>query len=344
MHRLITLSLGALVWLSMLSASWASVQYAPKAKRLPNATLRMLANGTDAKASVKLVPLAQLRGKPIAILYWKLGDTKSETELKAFQALQNVPAYKGKIHFLSAVKASNEKAIKEATKRARTLKLTIPLVMDRNQLAPYLEAWFAFPRYGLVDKDGYVRIWHCAHLAETVGPKMTFLKALKLAASGKAVPTMRGSTKMNNSHLLVGKKIPNVGLDNSNNKATTARKYHKKKPLMIAFWSVTCPHCRQVIPAVAKYWHARKGNLDFVTITRAPSDSLKKMIRDLYKEKGYEWPVSYAPENATLSYFNIVKVPTVFMTDANGVIRYVWIQPDANWIGAALESALVTLF
>ena len=343
MMRRILWSVGVFCFL-LGSVAFAEVQYGPKARKLPNATLRVLADGVNPKATVNLVPLAQFAGKPIAILYWKIGDTKSETELKAFQALRLLPTYKGKVVFLSAVKATTDADIKAATKRARELKVAVPIVMDRNQLAPYLEAWFAFPRYGLVDKSGYVRIWHCAQLAETVGPKMTFLKGLNLAATGKSIPTMRGTTKLKNTHALVGKKLPNVGLNDANNKPTTAQKYVQKKPLIVAFWSVTCPHCRQVIPAVAKYWHMRKGNVDFVTITRAPSDELKKMIRDFFKEKSMEWGISYAPENATLGFFNIVKVPTVLLVDKTGVIQHVWIQPDADWIGQALESALVTMF
>ena len=342
MRRLISWSLGCFLML-LASSAMASVILGPKANTLPNATFRVLPNGTDAKAEVKLVPAASLRGKPIALLYWKVGDSKSETELKVFQKLATLPTYKGKVHFLSAVKASSAADIKAATKRIRELKLSIPTVMDRNQLAPYLEAWFGFPRYGLVDKDGRIVVWHVAHLTETIGPNYTFMKALQQLAAGKKVPAMRGTTKLKNTHQLIGKKIPNVGLNDEQGKATTTMKYHKGKPLLLAFWSVTCPHCRQVIPVVGKYWHARKGNVDLVTITRAPSDSLKKMIRDLFKEKGFSWGVSYAPENATLGFFNIVKVPTVILADKKGIIRYVWIQPDAKWIEGAIESAFVTL-
>ncbi len=344
MKRALSWGLSILFLLSS-SVVFADFALGPKAKRLPNSTLRVLPNGIDKNAKLQLVPVAQLLGKPIAILYWKVGDKKSEAELKVFQALNKLPLYKGKVHFLAAVKASTEAAVKEAVKRARELKITIPVVMDRSQLAPYLEAWFAFPRYGLVDKDGFVRIWNCAQLTEAVGPNMNFLKALGLAVAGKPVPTMRGTTKLVNTHTLVGKKIPNVGLNGADGKPTTARKYHKKgRPLLIAFWSVTCAHCRVVMPVVAKYWQARKGNLDFISITRAPSKSLKDMIRDFQKEQHVTWPVSYAPENATLGYYNIVKVPTLLLVDQKGIIRYTWIQPDADWIAGALEVALMKLF
>jgi thiol-disulfide isomerase/thioredoxin len=313
----------------------------PPTKTIPNMTFRVLPNGTDAKAQITLVPMAQYQGKPIAIIVWKVGDTKSETELKAFQALAGLPTYKGKVHFLSAVKVSGDADHKTVIARARALKLTVPVILDRSQLSPYLEAWFAFPRYGLIDKNLKLRIWNCAKLSETVGPNMTFLKAVMLGASGKAIPTMRGIGKPKNTYELTGKQVPNVGLNNAKLKPTTARKYIKGKPTLICFWSVTCPHCRQVIPAVAKYWSNRKGNLDMVTITRAPSEDLRKQIRDLFKTSNVTWPVAYAPENATLSYFNIVKVPTVILTDKKGVIKYVWIQPDAKWIGGAIENAIL---
>ncbi len=340
MSTMLRCLLGVLLSCSM-GLGLAHADLGPPAKTLPNMTFRVLPNGTNPKASLELKPIADLKGKPIAIIYWKVKDTKSETELQAFQAMAGLPAYKGKVQFYSAVKASTPSEVEAATQRARELKVKIPVIMDRSQLAPYLEAWFAFPRYGLVNKDLVLKVWHCAQLGETVGPNTTFMQAIQKAAEGKTLETMRGITKPNNTYELVGKKLPNVGLNNSADKATTVMKYMKGKPIVVSFWSVTCPHCREVIPAVANYWKLRKGNMDMLTITRAPSEELRKMIRDLYKTKGLEWPVAYAPENATLGFYNIVKVPTVILADKNGVIRYVWIQPDAKWIGRALENAIL---
>ena len=321
--------------------SVAQAQIGPKPNQIGNVTLRVLQNGTNPKAQPKFVPFVGLKGKPVAILYWKINDTKAETELKIFEKIAGMKAYAGKIHFFSAVKAANAKDEKAAVARIRQLKLKIPTILDRNQIAPYLEAWWAFPRYGLIDKKGFVRIWNCASSVEVIGPKMTFLAGLNLAAAGKPIPTLRGTTKLTNSHQLVGKKFPDVGLNNAKLKPTTLSKLIKGKTTLLAFWSVTCPHCRQVIPAVAKYWKARQANgVYMLTITRAPSQELRDMITKLHKTSKVSWHTAYAPENATLSYFNIVKVPTVFLIDKKGIIRYVWIQPDANWIQRALETAL----
>lgn len=330
-----------LMFVGMQRVAYADDLAGFEARKLPNATLKVLPNGTDEKAETELLPLASLFGKPIAVLYWKVGDAKAETELKAFQALQNLPKLKGKIHFLSAVKASSSADQKAAIKRARELKLTMRLVLDRDQIGPYLEAFYQFPRYGLIDKTGAVKVWHCAHLAERVG-EMTFLKALYVAAEGKEIPTMRGTTKMKNSHQLIGKRFPDVGLDGSDLKPRTMKNYFQKgRPLLVAFWSVTCAHCQRVIPALAKYWTLRKGNIDLVTITRAPSQELRDMIAKLQKEKAVEWPVAYAPENATLSFWKIVKVPSVFLIDKNGTVRHVWIQPEDAWLDKVIEAALV---
>lgn len=338
---LLCLGLGN-VWADATSSKDAA-DLGPPVQTLPNMTFRTLANGVNQKEEVRLQPLAEFKGKPLAILYWKLNDAKAETELKAFQALAQLPSYKGKVQFVSAVKASSPDEITAAVKRAQALQLTIPLLMDNSQLSPYLEAWFEFPRYGLVDKDLKLRVWHCQQLTETVGPGTTLLQAIQMAAEGKPLVAMRGIAKPNNTYELVGKPLPNVGLNDVKDKDTTMSKYMQGKPIVIGFWSVTCPHCRQVIPAVAQYWSLRKGNLDMLTITRAPSEMLRKMITDLYKEKKLEWPVAYAPENSTLGFFNIVKVPTVILADKKGIIRYVWIQPDAAWIGRAVENVILHL-
>ena|GEM_PF-1773295 len=311
-----------------------------EARRLPNATLKVLPNGTDEQAKATLLPMASLFGKPIAVLYWKVGDAKAETELKAFQALQHLPKFKDKLHFLTAVKASSTSEEQAAIKRARELKLSMRLVLDRDQIGPYLEAFYQFPRYGLIDKTGAVKVWHCAHLAEVVGAGMTYLQALYVAAEGKDIPTMRGTAQMSNSHQLVGKPFPDVGLDGVDLKPRTLKTYFTPgRPLLIAFWSATCAHCQRLIPALAKYWNLRRGNIDLLTITRAPSQELREMIVKQQKEKGIEWPVAYAPENATLSFFKIVKVPTVFLIDQKGIVRYVWIQPEDSWIDKVIETS-----
>lgn len=341
--RLFLSIFGALCIALSISSGALAANLGPPTKTLPNMTFKVLPNGTAKDAKVTLIPMAQYHGKPIAVLFWKIGDTKAETELKAFQALAQLPTYKGKIHFLSAVKAPSSAEQKNAVARARKLKLSIPLILDNSQLSPYLEAWFSFPRYGLIDKAGKLRIWNCAKLGETVGPNMTFLKAIHLASTGKAIPTMRGITKPKNTYELTGQEVPNVGLSDAKLKPTTVKKMLKGKPMLIAFWSVTCAHCRQVIPAVAKYWKSRQGNLDMLTITRAPSEDLRNQIKRLFQTSKVSWPVAYAPTNSTLSYYNIVKVPTIILTDKKGVIRYVWIQPDANWIGRAIENAILKL-
>lgn len=334
-----------LLWVLFVGMAWAGQAHADdlagfEARKLPNATLKVLPNGTDAKAETALLPLATLFGKPIAVLYWKVGDAKAETELKAFQALQHLPKLKGKLHFLTAVKASSTSEEEAAIKRARELKLPLQLILDRDQLGPYLEAFYQFPRYGLIDKTGAVKVWHCAHLAEVVGAGMTYLQALHVAAEGKEIPTMRGTAQMRNSHQLVGKPFPDVGLDDVNLKPRTLKTYITKgRPMLLAFWSATCAHCQRLIPALAKYWNLRRGNIDLLTITRAPSQELREMIVKQQKEKGIDWPVAYAPENATLSFFKIVKVPTVFLIDQQGIVRYVWIQPEDSWLDKAIETS-----
>jgi peroxiredoxin len=319
----------------------AEASLGPPPKDIPNITFRVLPNGTDPKAEPVLVPFAQYLGKPIALIYWQINHNDSETELKALQALSTIPAYKDKVIFLSAVKIATDVEEQVAIKRARELKLSIPLLLDRTQIAPYLEAWFDLPRYGLIDGKGKLRIWNCRQLTETVGPNMTFLRAIQLAASGKNVPVMKGIAKPNNTHELVGKMLPNVGLDGIDGKPTTMSKYLRGKPIVLAFWSVTCDHCVIVLPAVTRYWQMRKGNLDMLSITRAPSEMLRKMIDDFFKKIGMSWPTAYAPENATLGYFNIVKVSTIILADKKGIIRYVWIQPDESWIASAIEAALI---
>ena len=323
---------------SLLFPALAMANLGPPTRRIGNMTLKMVKNPSTS-TSVELFPIVQWRGKAIALMFWKVGDSQSEAAAKAFEKIAKI--YKGKLHFATGVKASTTPDIKKAQARAKKLGLQLPMFFDRSQISGDIGAWYNFPRFGIIDKKGYIRVWNCGSLTEMAGPNVNILKAIQMAAAGKKLPTARclGRPKKINSHALVGKRVPNVGLDDEKGKSKTARKMLNKKPTLILFWSATSDHCKRIVPLVAKYWRARKGNIDMLSITRAPSQELKDMIKKLFKEKGVKWPVAYAPENATLSFFNIVKVPTVFLLDKNGVIRHTWIQPE-KWVVRSIEAAL----
>ena len=324
----------------LLTAGVAAAQTGAPPTRVPNMTFEYLPSGAP-KAKVSTFPIFRVVGKkPIVFLYIKPGHAASETELQVFHTMSQ--QFKGKAAFYVVAKATKPAEKKAAIAKARALKLKLPLLLDRNQLTPYMEAWWQFPKYALVDKQGYFRVTNAASFNEAVGTGMTLLKALKQAVAGKPFAGVwRGVAKSVNSYALAGKKFPDVALDDPSGKPKVLSAYFKKgRPLVVGFWSVTCHVCKPVFTEVGNWWRARRGNVDMVAITRAPTTWLKNEIKKFQASKGY-FPVSYAPENRTLSFFKIVKVPTVILVDRKGIVRHVWIQPNNTRIAGQIEAALV---
>ena len=94
------------------------------------------------------------------------------------------------------------------------------------------------------------------------------------------------------------------------------------KPVLLVFWNTWCSNCLRELPQVNRLAEkfAPKG-LEILAVNTAINDSETKAR--VYREKyGYKFPIAFDHHFEMGKAFGIQGVPTVFLVDAQGIVRY----------------------
>lgn len=137
------------------------------------------------------------------------------------------------------------------------------------------------------------------------------------------------------SALSVGEKAPDFQARTLSGKPVGLADAKDAKAMVLVFWATWCPYCEVAIP-ILKEAYAKYGSAGvvFFAINPGLNDSLRKV--ELYASKHeFPYPVLYDEKGAISRLFGIQGVPTVFIVDPDGIIRYI-----GNEVGADLSSII----
>ena len=119
-----------------------------------------------------------------------------------------------------------------------------------------------------------------------------------------------------------GQKISLFSSTDLNGKTIDMRQLVGKKPVMLVFWASWCPTCREEMPKINQlYEKYRNKGMAFIGINVGYNDSVAK-ARAFIKKTGMAFPVIFDKGGKISRQFAVQGVPTVFVTDRNGVVRF----------------------
>lgn len=131
---------------------------------------------------------------------------------------------------------------------------------------------------------------------------------------------------------MIGKIAANIDLVDLDGNKTTLETY-KGKVIMLNFWATWCGPCRAEIPDFIKmYEKHEKDGLVIVGISgfREDIESIKKYV----SENSMNYPILFvekdAVETLVKNYGGIQGIPTTFLIDKKGVIRFKWVGPKSE--------------
>ena len=119
----------------------------------------------------------------------------------------------------------------------------------------------------------------------------------------------------------VGEPLPDFSVQTFDGKSLS-RAGFAGKPLLLVFWNTWCSDCMRELPEinrlVAKF---APGRVAVLAINTALNDSESK-ARAYWKKSAYLFPTGFDHSFETGTAFKVRGVPTVFLVDSKGVVRY----------------------
>lgn len=110
----------------------------------------------------------------------------------------------------------------------------------------------------------------------------------------------------------LGETIPQFSMSDIEGNEITADSFRGRKTL-VAFWSLTCPFCREMI-AELREWDKAKGKDDPALIVFSEGDLAE------HKEFGLESPIILEKDYRTAARFGMFGTPSAVMVNENGTI------------------------
>lgn len=114
----------------------------------------------------------------------------------------------------------------------------------------------------------------------------------------------------------------------------------KGKVVIVDFWATWCGPCIASMPAMKKAQDKYKGNdnVKFVFIdTWETVEDKKKNAMEFMQNKGYDFHVLLDTEDKVVSEFGVTGIPTKFVIDGNGKIRFKSVGYSGNLDGLVDE-------
>lgn len=149
-------------------------------------------------------------------------------------------------------------------------------------------------------------------------------RALKHASTAVALLILTGILfSVVYANLSPGKKAPNFTLPTIDGKKFTLSDKKKAKHVVVMdIWATWCPPCRGEIPYLIKIKKDMSGKS--FTMVGIAIDDEKDAVQKFAKEHGINYTVALDPKGNKLgNSYGIGGIPTTYVIDKKGVIRYV---------------------
>ncbi len=119
----------------------------------------------------------------------------------------------------------------------------------------------------------------------------------------------------------VGQSIPEFTFQAFDG-SVVSRDTLRGKPFLLVFWNTWCPVCMKDLPEVNRVHESlRPRGLSVLALNTALNDN-ENRARSYWEKAGYAFPGGFDRYFEIAQAFGVFAVPTFFLVDANGVVRY----------------------
>ncbi|MFQ5456550.1 MAG: TlpA family protein disulfide reductase [Nitrospirota bacterium] len=118
----------------------------------------------------------------------------------------------------------------------------------------------------------------------------------------------------------IGDKAPSFSLKRLDNNGSLSLKEFEGKILFIDFWATWCGPCKKELPALDSLMKEYNDSLVILAINL---DKKKGKIKKFLEKYPVDLPVLLDPEGNIVSKYGARAMPTSFIIDGNGTIKFV---------------------
>ena len=119
----------------------------------------------------------------------------------------------------------------------------------------------------------------------------------------------------------IGELAPNFELRTIDGEVLHLNDYQGKKAVYLVFWNSWCSYCIRKAPSYNKLHEKFGDRVEIIAVNTTWSDSLEE-IEQFQQRFGAVYTIAMDDGEALTTRFEVYKVPTEFIIDINGVIRY----------------------
>jgi thiol-disulfide isomerase/thioredoxin len=116
----------------------------------------------------------------------------------------------------------------------------------------------------------------------------------------------------------IGKAAPDFSLKSLDGKSTVALSDFQGKVVLLDFWATWCAPCKKTLPELAVLESRMKG-IQFLAVN---IDDHKRNAIDFLEKYGLQINAPYDAKKKVVSRYDIKAMPTLFIIDKKGVIRF----------------------
>jgi peroxiredoxin len=119
----------------------------------------------------------------------------------------------------------------------------------------------------------------------------------------------------------VGDVAPNIEIATQDGNVIRLSEFRGRKPVYLVFWNTWCTYCIKKTTRYRKLQERFGDKIEIIAINTSWSDSAEKM-RSFQERYKTNYSIAFDIDELITDRYQVGAVPTEFIVDVNGVIRY----------------------
>lgn len=119
----------------------------------------------------------------------------------------------------------------------------------------------------------------------------------------------------------VGEVAPDFEVTTQDGSVFRLSEFRGRKPVYMVFWNTWCPYCIKKTPRYQKLQEQFGDKIEIIAINTTWSDSPEEM-RSFEEHHRLNYSTTFDAGELITDRYQVFNVPTEFIVDVNGVIRY----------------------